>query len=599
MHQNTVRDYRKLIIPARERTLSCTSSGRNVTPEEPELPPESSFNRARRLTKEQIQAMQDNPITFHCCPPEGNLARMLTFAFTTFAILLAAHAVLGYRAAPGGNIFALLILILFALIGGVLIRIFDMIVHKCCKIDLRLPALLGMLVVGIFLKNVPYNVSELGQIECLGYNSTAVEEEIKHQWKRSIPIEPVGGENVNVDDITKTFNCEPRYIGHDLDPKISTMLRTICLAVILLMAGLEIDPVALWNLSGMVLSATFVPCFVECIVVAVMSNLVLGFPWTVGFMLGFVLAAVSPAVIIPCLVSLSSRGYGVEKGIPTLVIAASSADDVVAISGFGIFLGLTFFQDASMMQLMLHGPLEVLLGVSFGTVWGLAAQWIPNKQHRNVTFFRWVILFSGGLVALFGAHWLKYDGAGGLATIIMAFVAGMQWRKEGWGDHNPVTKVFTKMWIILEPLIFGLIGTEIQIDKIDPETLGWGILVLVTALLFRMVGTFLAVSCGNLNAKEKIFLAFAWMPKATVQAALGPIFLERAKMLEMTEMYHMGEQILTLAVLSILITAPLGAVSIMGLGPKLLEKKQGEEDDDGSNNVDPENNVQQFDVEED
>ena len=82
------------------------------------------------------------------------------------------------------------------------------------------------------------------------------------------------------------------------------------------------------------------------------------------------------------------------------------------------------------------------------------AQWIPNKQHRNVTFFRWVILFSGGLSALFGAHWLKYDGAGGLATIIMAFVAGMQWRKEGWGDHNPVTKVFTKMWIVLEPLIF-------------------------------------------------------------------------------------------------------------------------------------------------
>ena len=293
----------------------------------------------------------------------------------------------------------------------------------------------------------------------------------------------------------------------------------------------------------------------------------------------------------PCLVSLSSRGYGVEKGITTLGIAASSVDDVLALSGFGIFLGLTFFQDASMVQRMMHGPIELLLGVSFCIVWGLMAQWIPRKQHRNITFFRWVIVFSGGLVALFGAHWLKYDGAGGLATIIMAFVAGMQWRKEGWGDHNPVTKVFTKMWIILEPLIFGLIGTEIQIDKIDPETLGWGILVLVTALIFRMAGTFLAVSCGNLNAKEKIFLAFAWMPKATVQAALGPIFLERAKLLEMTEMYHIGEQILTLAVLSILITAPLGAVTIMGLGPKLLAKKkdQDEENSMGSEHSDPEN----------
>jgi len=585
-----VKDYKVLIRPARERALSCTQSI-HLPEYDPPLEPESKFIRVRRLTRERIQ---DNPITFHCCPPEGNLANLLTLTFATFAILFAAQSVLGHRAAPGGNIFALLVLILFALIGGVLIRIFDLIIYKCCKIDLRLPALLGMLVVGILLKNVPYNMHEMEQAECMQQNLTKVEEEIKHQWKRNIEINQVDdGKEIQSMTSVNPINCELRYIGHDLDPKISTMLRTICLTVILLMAGLEIDPVALWNLSGMVLRATFIPCFVECIVVAVMSNLVLGFPWTVGFMLGFVLAAVSPAVIIPCLVGLSSRGYGVEKGIPTLVIAASSADDVVAISGFGIFLGLTFFKDASMVQLMMHGPLEVLLGVSFGTLWGLMAQWIPNKQHRNVTFFRWVILFCGGLSALFGAHWLKYDGAGGLATIIMAFVAGMQWRKEGWGDHNPVTKVFTKMWIVLEPLIFGLIGTEIQIDKIDPETLGWGILVLVTALIFRMVGTVFAVSCGNLNMKEKIFLAFAWMPKATVQAALGPIFLERAKLVEMTEMYHMGEQILTLAVLSILITAPLGAVTIMGLGPKLLKKQSDTEEDDVDEEEDDQEKINQ------
>merc|ERR1740137_30657 len=94
--------------------------------------------------------------------------------------------------------------------------------------------------------------------------------------------------------------------------------------------------------------------------VAVLSNLILGFPWTVGFMLGFVLAAVSPAVIIPCLMSLSSKGYGVAKGIPTLVIAACSADDVVAISGFGIFFGLTFSKGAPLWKLILHGPIEVI-----------------------------------------------------------------------------------------------------------------------------------------------------------------------------------------------------------------------------------------------
>ena len=198
-------------------------------------------------------------------------------------------------------------------------------------------------------------------------------------------------------------------------------------------------------------------------------------------------------------------------------------------------------------------------------------------------YFRWLILFGGGLIALFGAHLIHYDGAGGLATIIMAFVASMQWRKEGWGDHNPVTKTFQRMWIILQPVIFALIGTEIQIDKINFETLGYSILVLVIALVIRMIGTYTAVLGAGLNTKEKIFMAFAWLPKATVQAALGPIFLDNVLRLkerdfdqlgDRDEWVSMGNDILTLAVLSILITAPLGAVSILALGPRLLERDE-------------------------
>ena len=188
---------------------------------------------------------------------------------------------------------------------------------------------------------------------------------------------------------------------------------------------------------------------------------------------------------------------------------------------------------------------------------------------------RWLILFGGGLIALYGAHLIHYDGAGGLAAIILAFVATMEWRREGWGDHNPVSNTFTKMWIILEPIIFALIGTEIQVDQIDPAKVGLGILVLLGALALRMVGTYFAVTCGALNTKEKIFMAFAWMPKATVQAALGPIFLDNVMKYGRTEWEGMGAEILTLAVLSILITAPLGAVFILALGPKLLDNKPG------------------------
>merc|ERR1712106_1258931 len=408
----------------------------------------------------------------------------------------------------------------------------------------------------------------------------------QHSIHRRFPRSPHSAHHEDMDEGVDSINCGHRYIGHDLNHQIKKTLRSICLTVILLMEGLELDPVALKNLSFLVVKATFIPCLVEALAVGLLTHLFLDFPWTVSFMGGFIIAEVSPAVIIPCMSNLQKRGYGVDKGIPSLVIAACSADDVVAISGFGIFLGLTFSKGAPLWKLILHGPIEVIIGVSFGVLWGLLAQWIPNKDHHHVAFFRWLVLLGGGLVALFGAHLIHYDGAGGLATIIMAFVAGMQWRKEGWGDHNPVTKTFKRMWIILEPVIFAPIGTEIQVDKINMNTLGLSIVVLLIALIVRMVATYFAVCRGDLTTKEKIFMAFAWLPKATVQAALGPIFLdnvikqtpEQWEVLgDKEEWMNMGNDILTLAVLSILITAPIGAVCILGFGPKLLSSENPEE----------------------
>jgi len=588
---------------------------------EPDKKNNGKVRKAYIKTKTQLQ---DNKVTTKCFPPQGEVATTLTLILTIIAIFLAARAVLGPIADIGGTIFALLMLILVALLGGKLVLLFSWALLRFCKVDIRLPPLLGMLIVGILLKNIPYNFGQFGRAECNAdhMNASFVDSineldtlEDHGSWKRSISDDlqsELDHEFMILDRVSRSISasddshgsaaksheeehsdCHPKYIGHDLDPSISRTLRSICLTVILLMAGLELDPVALMKLSGMVVRATFIPCFVEAITVAVCANLLLGFPWTVGFMLGFVLAAVSPAVIIPCLMSLSQRGLGVAKGIPTLVIAACSADDVVAISGFGIFLGLTFSKGSPLWKLILHGPIEVIIGVSFGVFWGILAQWIPNKEHRHVAFFRWLVLLGGGIVALFGAHLIHYDGAGGLATIIMAFVAGMQWRREGWGDHNPVTKTFKRMWIILEPVIFALIGTEIQIDKINMSTLGLSIALLLIALVVRMIGTYFAVCGGELTVKEKIFMAFAWLPKATVQAALGPIFLdnvlkqtpEQWKLLgDKEEWTNMGNDILTLAVLSILITAPIGAVCILGLGPKLLEsnlpEEQGDEQDE-------------------
>ena len=373
---------------------------------------QSSYNGL----KNSLQASKYTRAFF---PPSGTVATLLTLALTTIIVFGSARVVMGDIADVGGTIFALLLLILLALIGGKVITFLSLACKKMCGVDIQMPPLLGMLIVGIILKNVPYNFGQFGRAECqmdefgdsLHAESGAAlddptdegflvdlkdvestdEDPVVARIIRSASFDSHGGHEEDHNDHDEgNSTCEKRFIGHDLDPFISRTLRSICLTVILLMAGLELDPKQLLKLSGVVVRATFIPCLTEAVAVAVLSNLLLGFPWTVGFMLGFILAAVSPAVIIPCLMSLSSRGYGVAKGVPTLVIAACAADDVVAISGFGIFLGVTFSVGAPLWKLILHGPIEVIIGVSFGVFWGLLAQWIPNKDHRHVAFFRYI-----------------------------------------------------------------------------------------------------------------------------------------------------------------------------------------------------------------
>ena len=375
----------------------------------------------RKFSSRTKSQLQENKYTSSFCPPKGEAATTLTLILTIITVFVAARSVLGPIADIGGTIFALLILILLALLGGKLLELLSFLIRKYCNVDIRFPPLLGMLIVGIILKNVPYNFGQFGRAECTRdhHNSSFVDsihdlddpnEQISFR-KRSVSDDEImegifEPEEFVLDRVIRSVaahehdepekagndsDCHERYIGHDLDPVISRTLRQICLTVILLMAGLELDPVQLSRLSGMVVRATFIPCLTEAVAVAIFSNLLLNLPWTVGFMLGFILAAVSPAVIIPSLMSLSGRGYGVEKGIPTLVIAACAADDVVAISGFGIFMGITFSSGAPLWKLILHGPIEVVIGVLFGGFWGFLAQWIPNKEHHHVAFFRYKV----------------------------------------------------------------------------------------------------------------------------------------------------------------------------------------------------------------
>lgn len=227
-------------------------------------------------------------------------------------------------------------------------------------------------------------------------------------------------------------------VARGVDPEWYAATRSTALVVILLRACLGLSPAALrklsamvpppspWSLLCQVFRLAFLPCLAETLAVAVAARLLLSMPWLWGAMLGFVLAAVSPAVVVSCLLNLQERGYGVAKGIPTLVIAAgglgapsscpwpASMDDVLAISGFTLLLGATFNKSGDLAMLvrpphpplqptkLLHGPLEALVGVLWGLGWGALAALFPPGPQPSI-LLRLTILVGGALLALVGS----------------------------------------------------------------------------------------------------------------------------------------------------------------------------------------------------
>uniref|UniRef100_A0A4W3JED1 Solute carrier family 9 member B2 n=1 Tax=Callorhinchus milii TaxID=7868 RepID=A0A4W3JED1_CALMI len=352
-----------------------------------------------------------------------------------------------------------------------------------------------------------------------------------------------------------------------IDQKWSSALRSIALAVILTRAGLGLDPKALMKLKAVCIRLAFGPCIVETCAVCVLAHFLLQMPWSWGFILGFVLAAVSPAVVVPSMLILQEEGFGVDKGIPTLLMAAGSFDDILAITGFNTCLGIAF-SSGSMVTNIIRGFLEVILGMVIGAIIGFILRYIPSKDQDNLLMKRFYLVLGLCVFAIFAATVFGFPGSGGLCTIVIAFLAG-----NGWVDGKSEIEGLTGIaWSIFQPLLFGLIGAEISIASLEINTVGLGIATLIIALVIRIFVTFFMVLCAGFSLKEKIFVSLAWIPKATVQAAIGSTALDTARVRNDMISEEFGMTVLTVAFLSILLTAPVGAVIISLAGPRLLQK---------------------------
>lgn len=356
------------------------------------------------------------------------------------------------------------------------------------------------------------------------------------------------------------------YVFNLLSPSllsISPDLRQLALVIILLRAGLALNLSDLKKVGRPAVLMCFLPACFEILGIWLFAPPLLGISPLEALVVGAVLAAVSPAVVVPRMLRLMEEGYGAKRSIPQLVMAGASVDDVFVIVLFTSFTSLAAGGSVSAGS-FLQIPVSILLGVLGGAAAGLLLTLLFQKIHMRDSM-KVLILLSAAflLVALENAWKGTVPFSGLLAAMTLGIVLLSRYAKLA----GRLSAKFSKLWVAAEVLLFVLVGAEV-----DPSYAlasgGAAVLLVLLALLFRMAGVFCCVLGTKLRAKERLFCMLAYLPKATVQAAIGSVPLAMG--------LPCGKTVLTVAVLAILITAPLGALGIDLSYRRLL--KRGEEE---------------------
>lgn len=338
---------------------------------------------------------------------------------------------------------------------------------------------------------------------------------------------------------------------------ISAELRKIALIIILTRAGLGLDLSGLKKIGRPAILMCFLPATFELLGMILIAPKVLGLSILEAAIMGAVLAAVSPAVVVPRMVKLMDEGYGTNKGIPQLILAGASVDDVYVIVLFSTFIGMMQGEGASILKFV-NIPLSIILGIGVGLLMGYVLAFYFEKVHIRDTS-KMLIILSISLILVVIEDRLTTAITFSSLIAIMFVGVGLQKKRE------PVAKrlalKYGKLWVAAEVFLFVLVGATVNINYL--KNVGFkALLVIIAALLFRMSGVFICLLGTELSKKERLFSMMAYTPKATVQAAIGGIPLALG--------FACGDTVLTVAVLAIVLTAPLGAFAIDVSYKKLL-----------------------------
>lgn len=338
----------------------------------------------------------------------------------------------------------------------------------------------------------------------------------------------------------------------------SSDFRKIALIVILLRAGLGIKKEDIKKVGRPAISLGFIPGLLEGFTTSYISMKLFNLTFVQGGMLGFIIAAVSPAVIVPAMLGLMEKGLGREKNIPTLILAGASIDDVFAITIFSTFMGMYSGIRINIVTKIIGIPLSIILGISIGAIIGIILVQVFKKYHmRDTKKVLYIVAISILLTTFETIIKSKLEIAGLLGVMTIGFIIFEKLPEVG----SKMASKLDKIWVFAEILLFVLVGAQVNII-LALNTGSKGILLIGIGLIARSIGVLLSLLGTELNMKEKLFCIFSYIPKATVQATIGGIPLAMG--------VESGDLILSLAVLSIIITAPLGSIAIKLGGDKLL-----------------------------
>ncbi len=341
---------------------------------------------------------------------------------------------------------------------------------------------------------------------------------------------------------------------------MSSDLRQIALIIIITRAGLALDLGDLKKVGRPAALLCFLPSTIEIAAIAFFAPLLFNLPRLDAILLGCIVAAVSPAIVVPKMIKLAEGSYAKARRIPQLILAGASVDIVYVLVLFTAFLGI--YQGKSFRALsFFQVPVSMVSGILLGGITGILFVWIFKKIHVRDTVKIILLLGLSFLFVSFEA-WIKpVFPISGLLAVMSMGVAILQ-KNENLGKR--LSGKFSKVWVGAEVLLFVLVGATVDISYLPKAGL-MSLLLIAGALMFRSIGVFLSLLKTPLTKKERLFCAIAYLPKATVQAAIGGIPLSMG--------IASGSLILTIAVVAILITAPLGAIGIDLSYKKLLENK--------------------------